>query len=130
MLNKITKFSYIIRIILFILHFYFLYASLYCILSMTFMKYIFLILYSIYIVINIMQILSKKQKYQNDLINNFMHCGIMLYVMILSFRMNFSKIYVTNLTVNYFNINYCVLSILIVFTLIYSFTAVNDNEIK
>ena len=121
MLNKITKICYHLRLILFILQFPFVFASLYCIMSLSYMKYIFLTIYFIYSIIMILELLSKKEKYRMDLICNIMHIGVTFYLMILAFRINYSKIYVTNFTLNYFNINYGVISILIVFILTYTF---------
>ena len=68
-----------------------------------------------------LEILSKKNYYRGDALYNLMQVGLMFYLMLFSFRVNYSKIYVNSVSLQYFNINYIILSILFLVILLYSF---------
>ena len=127
-MEKLIKISFVMRMALFLLHFYFLFASLYCIMSLKVLGPIFLIIYILYIARMLVELMSKEKKYRSDLVYNVMQCGLMFYIIVIGFRINYSRIYVTSLTMNYFNINYGILCVLILFVLIYSMFELRKNR--
>ena len=118
-MEKFVKICYIAKIILFFLHFYFLFASLYCIMAIKYLGIVFILLYIIFVIKILLEMLSKKKQYKEDFAYNIMQCGFLFYIMTIAFRINYSKIYVTNNTLTYFYVNYGILSILVLFILAY-----------
>lgn len=117
----ITKIGYTIKIILFIIHFYFVFLMLHNILDTKLYGVIFLIVYISFIIKGLDELLSKKDRFKNDLIYNIMQSGVYLYLIIVAFKTYMAKIYVTRVTIGYFKTNYIILSLLIIFIFIYSF---------
>ena len=119
-MKKVTKISYFIRVFFFVFHFYFVFALLNSLLTIGCIGYIFLLIYFIYIIKVILEMLSKKRKYKEDFVYNFMQIGTLLYLSFLSFRVNSTKLLVTKVTSTYFKTNFVILSLLLVFIIIYS----------
>ena len=107
--------------LLFVMHFYFVFMMLHNILDTKIYGVIFIVLYIAFIIKIIIELLSKRDRYKNDFIYNIMQIGIYFYLLIISIKTNISKIYVTRLTLGYFKINYIILSILIIFIFLYSY---------
>ena len=119
-MKKLAKPVYIIKLLLFIIHFYFVYVMLNNILDTKIYGIIFIIIYLLLSIKIILEIISKKTKYQNDIIYNIMQIGFFVYLLIISVRTAIAKVYVTRITISYFKINYIILSVLIIFILTYS----------
>ena len=63
--------------------------------------------------------LSKKRKYKEDFVYNFMQIGTLLYLSFLSFRVNSTKLLVTKVTSTYFKTNFIIIGLLIIFIIVY-----------
>lgn len=129
-MKKLANIVYYIRMIFFIIHFYFVFVMLHDVLDMKILGYIFLLFYFVYVIKNIIELLSKKKRYQNDLIYNFMQIGMLAYIMFVAIKVNINGMYVTNMTYSYFKINYLIMIFLIAFILVYSFIELHDNKKK
>ncbi len=120
-MKNFAKVVYIIKMILFVIHFYFVFMMLHNILDTTIYGVIFLVFYVSFAIKIILELLSKKDRYKNDAIYNIMQIGVYAYLLVLSIKTCTSKIYVTRITMDYFRINYVILSVLIIFIFIYSY---------
>ncbi len=130
-MKKLAKYIYAFKIILFMINFYFVFMMLHNILDTNLYGIIFIILYLAFALKVTSEILSKKLRYQHDIIYNGMQIGFMIYLLIISVKINLAKIYVTRITISYFRTNYIILSILIVFILTYSLLEnANKNSVK
>ena len=90
--------------------------------------YIFLIIYFVYVIKNIIELLAKKKRYRNDLIYNLMQIGLIGYLIFFSLSSVINKVYVTKITYSYFRNNYIILSVLILFILIYNIVWFNSKN--
>ena len=127
-MKKVSKIIYYIKLFLFIINFYFIFTMLHNILDTKIFGIIFIIVYLVYVMKIIVEMLSKKDRYKNDLIYNFMQIGLIVYIMIISIRCIISKMYVTRISLPYFRINYIILSILIIFILIYNYVGFAETK--
>ena len=127
-MKKLARVIYYIKLILYIIHFYFVFLMLHNILDTKIYGLIFLIIYIIFAIKVLIELLSKKDQYKNDLVYNIMHIGVYFYLLIVSVKTYISKIYVTRLTLNYFKINYIILSVLILFIFIYSYLEFRSSK--
>ena len=59
-----------------------------------------------------------------------MQIGLMTYLIIISIRTVNGNIYVTKNTLHYFQVNYCILSALILFIILYSILVFNSKSLK
>jgi len=119
-MKKCVKISYTIRIIAFILNFLLLFLMVGTLLHLKPMFYIFLVLYIIYVFNILKEMLSQNECYKNDLVYNCMQIGMFLYYLILFYRIRFSYVSINTETMSYFNVNFIIISLLIVFILCYS----------
>ena len=132
-MKKIAKIVYGVKLFLFIINFYFIFTMMHNILDTKIYGLIFIIAYLIYSFKVVFELLSKKDRYKNDIIYNFMQIGLIVYLLVISIRCIAVKMYVTKFTMLYFNINYVILSVLVLFILIYNFvglTEVKKNKVK
>ena len=120
-MKKISKITYIIRMFLFIINFYFVFIMLKNILDTKVFGIIFIVLYMFLIIKVILELFNKKDIYKEDFIYNIMQTGVYIYIIVMSVKIIVYNIYVTKITYNYFKTNYLILSLLIVFVLIYSY---------
>ena len=120
-MKKISKITYIIRMFLFIINFYFVFIMLKNILDTKVFGIIFIVLYMFLIIKVILELFNKKDIYEEDFIYNIMQTGVYIYIIVMSMKIIVYNIYVTKITYNYFKTNYLILSLLIVFVLIYSY---------
>ena len=120
-MKSIPKIVYIIKMILFVIHFYFIFMMLPNILDAKIYGIIFLVFYLAFVIKTIIELLSKKGRYKNDIIYNIMQIGLYAYLLVISLKTTVAKVYVTRLTLSYFKMNYIILSILIVFIFVYSY---------
>lgn len=127
-MKKFSKIIYWIKVFLFMINFYFIFTMLHNILDTKIYGLIFIIIYLIYVIKVILEMLSKKERYQNDFIYNLMQIGLIVYIMVISIRCSIVKMYVTRFSLPYFRINYIILSVLIIFILIYNFVGLNETK--
>ena len=113
--------------LLFIIQFYFVFIMLHNILDTRVYGIIFIVFYLMFVLKTIIELLSKKQRYKNDYIYNIMQLGIYIYLLIVSIKTTVFKVYVTRNTIEYFKTNYIILSLLIVFVLVYSYLERKSN---
>ena len=125
-----SKTVYCIKLFLFVINFYFIFTMLHNILDTKIFGIIFLVIYLIYVIKVILELLSKKERYQNDFIYNLMQIGLVAYIMIISIRCIVAKMYVTRFTMPYFRLNYIILSVLIIFILIYNYVGFSEPKKK
>lgn len=129
-MKKFAKIIYYIKLFLFVINFYFIFTMLHNILDTKIFGIIFIIMYLIYVIKIILEMLSKKERYKQDLIYNLMQTGLIIYIMIISIRCMVVKMYVTRFTIPYFRINYIILSVLIIFILIYNYVGFIEPKKK
>ena len=127
---KLSRIIYYIKLFLFIINFYFIFVMLHNILDTKIFGIIFIVIYLIYVIKIILEMLSKKDRYKNDVIYNFMQIGLIVYIMVISIRCMIAKLYVTRVSLPYFRINFIILSILIIFILIYNFVGFSETKKK
>ena len=120
-MKKIPMILYYSKIILLISSFYFIFIMLHNFLDAGIYGYIFIIAYLVYVFKLVIELLSKKKDYKEDVIYNFMQIGFIAYILVVTIRCYIVKLYVTNYTFSYFRMNYIILSILVMFILAYSF---------
>ncbi len=127
-MKKVANIVYYIKMFLFIIHFYFVFAMLHNILDVKIYGLIFLIFYFLYIFKVIIELLSKKKRFKNDFVYNLMQLGLIFYILVICIRTNIAGMYVTKNTLPYFQINYSILSVLILFIFIYSYIEFNVDK--
>ena len=127
-MKKVSKIVYYIKLILFITNFYFIFTMMHNILDARICGIIFIIAYLIYSFKVVLELLSKKERYKNDMIYNLMQIGMIVYTLVIFIRCFFMKMYVTKFTMVYFNINYIILSILVLFIMVYNFIGFTDKN--
>ncbi len=127
-MKTLTKISYIVKLVLFIIHFYFVFLMLHNILDTKLYGVIFLVTYMAFIIKELEELFSKKDRFKNDLVYNVMQIGVYLYLVIVSLKTYMAKIYVTRVTLNYFKTNYIILSILILFIFAYSYLEFKSSK--
>ena len=120
-MKKLSKIIYIIRMLLFVINFYFIFIMLENILDTKVFGIIFLVFYMILVIKVFIELLIKKDLCKEDIIYNIMQTGVYLYILVMSIKMIVYNIHVTKITYAYFKTNYLILSVLIVFVLIYSY---------
>ena len=127
-MKKLAKLVYAVKMFLFIIHFYFVFMMLHNIMDAKIYGVIFLVFYIIFSLKIIIELLSKKQRYKNDFVYNIMQIGILAYLLIIAIKTNLDKVYVTRITIDYFKINYIILTILIIFIFIYSYLEFKSSK--
>lgn len=119
-MRKISKIIYIIKMFLFIISFYFVFLMLHNILDAKLFGVVFLIIYFVLVIREIIEIFSKKDEYKEDIIYNVMKMGVYLYLLIISIKTTMAGALVTRITADYFKTNYIIISVLMLFILIYN----------
>ncbi len=123
-MNK-NKLVYNLKRILFIIHFYLMLFLIPSILKIGITGYIFLLIYFIYILRIILNLLKKKKYNKYDLIYNGMQIGFFFYIGVVAFKVYHDKISVIDSTLTYFRVNYIIFSLLLVFILLYDSLGLN-----
>lgn len=127
-MKELPKILYTMRMTLFILQFVALFMIISSLLQMKIVFYLFLVFYLFYVIKVITELLSKKKVYQNDLIYNAMQIGLFAYIFVLFYRIYFSFVYVSENTMPYFNINFGIICLLLIFINIYSFIELRNKK--
>ena len=127
---KIKKNLYIVKNILFIIQFYFVFSMLSNILQVKYVNIFFIILYSIYVIRILFEILSKKRGYKEELVYNLMQICTFIYIGLLWYKMYYENALVTLNNMRYFQINYTIISVLLIFLLVYSFIGIDKVDSK
>ena len=128
-MKKFANVIYYIKIILFIAHFYLVFAMLNNILDTKIYGIIFILFYLVFVIKVLMEVLSQNKKHKNDIIYNIMQIGFIAYLIIMSIKTSLVGVYVTRISVAYFRINYVILSGLVVFILLYNVLE-NKSSVK
>ncbi len=118
-MHKISKIIYNLKNLFFLCHFYFIFMLLPNIIQTGIIGYLFLIIYFVYIIKIIYEMMHKFK--QQDKIYNLMQIGMLLYIIIFSLKISLDDIYVTGTTLEYLIVNYVVIGLLIIFILLYAF---------
>lgn len=119
-MKKVNKILYGLRIFNFIVQFYLVFLLLPSMLSVGIFGYILIVLYIIYILMIIKELVSKKKKYKYDTIYDFMQIGFVFYLLVINYKIQHDHIYVIKNTLSYFRINYGIMSLLLIFIMVYS----------
>lgn len=127
-MKKMNKIIYAIRLFLFIIHFYLIFILINNTLSVGLLAYIFLIIDIFYALVIIWQLIYKKRKYKYDMIYNLMQIGFDIYLSIIIFKIYYEHLYVLNKTLTYFKVNFIIMSILLVFIIVYSFYELSGRK--
>jgi hypothetical protein len=90
--------------------------------------YLFLLIYAIYIIKSIIELLSGKKRYKNDTIYNLMQIGVLVYIIFLAIKVTVNGMYVTEITYPYFRSNCQIISVLIIFILIYGIIELKNKK--
>lgn len=129
-MNKISKTLYMLRILYFIIQFYFVFTIISNILQIKVIGILFLLIYFVYIIMIIIDLLSKKKRYQNDYVYNIMQISLFIYLTILWIKIYCNNILVTINTMDYFCINFGIISTLFLFIIIYRIICMKNNDKK
>ena len=129
-MKKLTNIVYYTKIFLLLIHFYFVFIILHTILDTKIFGYIFLVIYFIYIIKCIIELLSQKKRFKNDWIYNLMQIGVLGYILFMAIKVSINEMYVTEMTYSYFRTNYLIISILFIFIMMYSFIELSDKKQK
>ncbi len=129
-MKKLNKIMYGLRIFSFIIQFYLVFILLPSILLVGLLGYILLVIYICYNILIITELLSKKKKYKCDLIYDFMQIGFVFYLMVINYKIYSDHIYVIKNTLAYFRINYGIMSLLLIFIIIYSMLELRLRKTK
>ena len=119
-MKLLSKIVYCIRMIAFLLHFFLLYGMINTLWQIKPLIYVFFLFHFIFVIRIIIELLSKRGVYKEDLIYNFMQLGVYMYIGILYYRVIYSHVYYMKETIVYFNINFGIITFLWLFLLIYS----------
>ena len=119
-MKKVNKILYGLRIFNFIVQFYLVFLLLPSMLSVGIFGYILIVLYIIYNLMIIKELVSKKKKYKYDTIYDFMQIGFVFYLLVINYKIQHDHIYVIRNTLSYFRINYGIMSLLLIFIMVYS----------
>ena len=120
-MDKLKKGMYVTRILLFLIHFFLLFSIIGSLLQVKWLSIIFIIIYIIYVIKVITELLSKNKYYQEDIVYNIMQIGLFMYLFVMFYRIVISKAVVVKETLTYFKVNFGILSVLMIFILVYSF---------
>ena len=115
------KYLYYTRLVFFVAQFILLFLIIDSLFQLGWYAFVFLGLYFIYVVKIVLELLSKKEIYQRDIIYNLMQIGFTFYIFVLFYRVTFSDAIVVKETMKYFMINFGIMSALIIFIVLYSF---------
>ncbi len=127
-MKKMAKLVYYLKMLLFIGQFYFVFMMLHNILDTKIYGIVFIIIYLIFAFRILFELVTKQIRYKSDIVYNVMQIGVYFYLILVSFKTSIDKVYVTRMTINYFKINYVILSILIIFIFMYSYLEFKSSE--
>lgn len=119
-MKKISKILYGLRLFFFVIQFYLMFLLLPSILSVGMLGYILIAIYIFYDLMIIKEMVSKKKKYKYDIIYDFMQIGFVFYLLVINYKIHYDHVYVIKNTISYFRINYGIMSLLLIFIMLYS----------
>ena len=129
-MKRLKNLAYYIRILFFILQFVFLFLIEETLLQVRPLVYLFLFVYTLFVIKILVELLSKKKNYREDTIYNIMQIGLFIYIFILFYYVYIKHIIVRISTMSYFNTNLIIMCILMIFIVLYSCTEVNRKKRK
>ena len=113
-MKKIEKVFYYLRMIFFVISLVLTFMLIKNITQVGLVGYLYLIIFILFSILIIRQVLSQKMNYKRDLVYNIMQIGYTLYLGVIVFKTYYDKIVVMDSTIKYFTINYLILSILLI----------------
>lgn len=113
---------------LFIIHFFLLFLIVNSILYVKPIIFLFLPLYLFFVIKEIKDLLKDKNKLRYDAVYNLMQIGLFLYIFVLFYRIYICKVLVVKENMQYFNINFIILIILMIFIIGYAY--IESRSIK
>ena len=129
-MKRLKNLVYYIRILFFILQFVFLFLIEETLLQVRPLVYLFLFVYTLFVIKILVELLSKKKNYREDTIYNIMQIGLFIYIFIYFYYVYIKHIIVRISTMSYFNTNLIIMCILMIFIVLYSCTEVNRKKRK
>lgn len=117
--SLLLKFIYFLRFIAFVFHIFVILSMLENIFRVGILGYLFIILDIIFDFRVLYETFKKKENIINDIYYNLMQIGFVTYLSIFAFKLKFNNILLS--FSKYFESNYIIFCILIVFLLVYSF---------
>lgn len=122
------KILYYLRIFFFIIHYFLLFMIIGNVIKVGIFGYLFFIMEFIYGINVILELISKKKCYKNDLFYNIMQIGYFCYILVLWSKLYFNNVLLFNDMIVYLKTNYIILSILILFLVLYSRYLIGTQE--
>ena len=125
-MKKAKDILYIVRIISFIIQFYLVFMISDAIIHTGFFGWLFVSIYVVYNIVMIIELLGERAGKKKDLIYNIMQLCYFFYIFVFFFRIRISNFFVGSETVGYFNLNFGILCVLLVFILLYDFIEIKS----
>ncbi len=126
-MKKIEKIFYYLRMIFFVISLVLTFMLIKNITQVGLVGYLYLIIFILFSILIIQQVLSQKMNYKRDLVYNIMQMGYTLYLGVIVFKTYYDKIVVMDSTIKYFTINYLILSILLIIIASYKIWDMKNN---
>ena len=126
-MKKIEKVFYYLRMIFFVISLVLTFMLIKNITQVGLVGYLYLIIFILFSILIIQQVLSQKMNYKRDLVYNIMQMGYTLYLGVIVFKTYYDKIVVMDSTIKYFTINYLILSILLIIIASYKIWDMKNN---
>ena len=127
-MKKIEKIFYYLRMVFFIITLFLTFLLIQNITQVGLTGYIYLVIFMIFTLMTIYEVLTQKKIYQKDLIYNIMYIGFTLYLGLIVFKTYYDKIVVMDNTIKYFNLNYLILSILLIILKFYKICDIKTSK--
>ena len=127
-MKKIEKVFYYLRMIFFVISLVLTFMLIKNITQVGLVGYLYLIIFILFSILIIRQVLSQKMNYKRDLVYNIMQIGYTLYLGVIVFKTYYDKIVVMDNTIKYFNLNYLILSILLIIIKFYKICDIKTSK--
>lgn len=127
-LDKIEKILYYLRMFFFVISLVLTFLLIQNITQVGIAGYLYLVVFILFALLSIWQVLSQKKCFKKDIIYNIMQMGFTLYLGVIVFKTYYDKIVVMDSTIKYFMVNYVILSILLVIMTIYIMWCANNEK--
>lgn len=130
-MKKSYKILYCFRLVLFIISMIFIFLTIKNYMRIGIWGYLFFIVESLYVIVILITMISKKDIYMKDSLYNSMHIGTYIYQIIISHRtISFPASSLLNGSFIFYQNNYIIIISLLIILIIYSFFIKDDKVIK
>ena len=126
-MNTFEKIFYYLRLLFLIISLFLTFLLIQNITQVGIIGYFYLIIFIIFVLLTIKDVLMQNKSNKKDIIYSSMQIGYVLYLGVVVFKTYYDKIVVMDNTINYFRINYFILSILLIIIALYK---IYDNKEK